>query len=90
MHGQKEMTGEVTIPTFIWRKGQGVGEDCIMSFITCTLYKILFQLSNQGDEMVMACSMHGRRDVHTKFLSENPKGRVHLEDLGRDGEIIRK
>jgi hypothetical protein len=32
------------------RKWREAGEDCIMrSFVTCTLYKILLRLSNQGE-----------------------------------------
>jgi len=29
-----------------------------------------------------------RREMYTKFLSQNLKGREHSEDLGVDGEII--
>jgi hypothetical protein len=35
-----------------------------------------------------ACGTHGRDEVHTKFWSENLKGRDHLEDLGIDGKMI--
>jgi hypothetical protein len=31
-----------------------------------------------------------RREIHTKFLSENLKGRYHFGDLGVDGRIILK
>jgi hypothetical protein len=38
-----------------------------------------------------ACSTHGRDEKYiTKFLSENPKGRDHSEDLGVDGRSILK
>jgi hypothetical protein len=35
------------------------------------------------------CSTHGgRREIHTKFWSENLKGRDQSDDLGVDGRII--
>jgi len=32
--------------------------------------------------------MHWRDEMHTKFWSENLKGRDHSENLGVDGRII--
>jgi len=37
------------------------------------------------DEMGRACNTHGRDEMHTKFWSENVKGRDHSEDLSTDG-----
>jgi hypothetical protein len=32
--------------------------------------------------------MENRREMHTKFRSENVNGRDHTEDLGVDGKVI--
>jgi hypothetical protein len=37
------------------------------------------------DEVVGACSMHGKDQKCTKFLSEDLKGRDVMEDLGVSG-----
>jgi hypothetical protein len=34
--------------------------------------------------------MHERDEMHTKFWSDNMKGRDHTEDLDIDGQIILK
>jgi hypothetical protein len=36
-----------------------------------------------------ACSMHGDIKMRTKFWLENLKGRDHLEDVGKDGTILK-
>jgi hypothetical protein len=41
-------------------------------------------------EVGSACSMHGRDEMHSKFLSENLKGRDQLENLLVNGRIILK
>jgi hypothetical protein len=38
--------------------------------------------------MGKACSIHRRNENHTKFGSENLKGRHHLEDLGTDWRVL--
>jgi len=40
------------------------------------------------DEMDRACSTCGREEMHTKFWSENLKGRDLSENLGLDWKII--
>jgi hypothetical protein len=38
--------------------------------------------------MDRTCRTHKRREMHTKFWSENMKGRNRLEDLGVDWGMI--
>jgi hypothetical protein len=35
-----------------------------------------------------ACSTYGRREMHTKFWTENMKGGDHMEDPGIDEKIL--
>jgi len=49
----------------------------MQSFITCMPHQLLLRWSSPE-----------RWEVHTKFWSENLKGRNHSQDLGTDGKII--
>jgi hypothetical protein len=60
------------------RKWQEAGEDyMMMSFITCTLHKILLGNEIEGDEVGGTCSTHGKYEKCIQNFGRNLKRRPH-------------
>jgi hypothetical protein len=59
------------------------------SFVTRMLHQILFKvIKSKRMRWAEHVPRMEKREMLTKFLSENPKGRDHFEDLGVNGKII--